>query len=114
MGLFDFLFGKRIVAQNDKEWAFLKGAKSGDIIGIKEGLRKNVDINIRDRVGNSALWLAASSHHYAICELLIQNGADPNNPDSEGTTPFDMAYMVRVNNPEILELFEKHFGKQKK
>lgn len=113
MGIFNFIFGKRIVAQTDKEWAFLKGAKSGDIQAIKEGVRTSVDINIRDRVGNSALWLAASNHHFEICEFLIQNGANPNLPDSEGTTPFDMAYVVRVNNPEILTLFEKYFGKYK-
>ncbi len=114
MGIFDFLFGKRIIAQTDNEWAFLKAAKSGDIEGVKVGIQKKVDINIRDRVGNSALWLAACYHHYDICRLLILKGADPHLPDSEGTTPFDMAYVVRVNNPEILELFEKHFGKIKK
>ena len=113
MGLFDFLFNKSIVAQNAKEWTFLKAAKSGDFEEVKNGMKKGVNIDIRDRVGNSALCLAACYHHFDICEFLLQNGADAFLTDSEGTTPFDMAYMVRVNNPEILELFEKYKGKYK-
>lgn len=113
MGILDNLFGsnKKIIATSQKELDYLKSAKSGNLSGVKEGLQKGVKIDIRDNVGNTALWLAACYHHYEICEYLIQKGADVNAGDSEGTTPFGVAYMGRVNNPEILELFELHKGK---
>lgn len=112
MGIFKFLFGKRIVAETDNEWAFLKAAKSGDIEGVRKGLQKKVSVDIRDRVGNSALWLAACYGHFEICDYLLKNGADPKLPDSEGTTPFNMAY--HCGKKEVLELFEKHIGEKYK
>ena len=77
MGFFDFIFGKRIIAENDNEWAFLKSAKDGNIDGIKMGILKKVDINIRNNIGQTALYLATCYHQFTICEYLINKGADP-------------------------------------
>lgn len=114
MGIFDSLLGSsnKIIATKQKELDFLESAKSGNIIGVKAGLQNKVNINIRSRVGNSALWIAACKGHFDVCEFLLQNGADPFLPDSEGTTAFTMAYHSR--NSAVLELFEKHIGKKYK
>lgn len=117
MGILDNLFGnpsKRVIAKNQKELDYLKDAKSGNFEGVKTAVADpKINIDIRDRVGNTALALATYYHHYEIIEYLIQNGADVFAGDSEGTTPFSVAYMSRVNNPEILELYEKMKGKYK-
>jgi ankyrin repeat protein len=65
------------------EWRFvnslwLNAAKSGDVEGARALLDLGVDINARDRFGQTALMLAAHHGHGALVEMLIERKADLN------------------------------------
>lgn len=48
----------------------------GDLSLLEEQLRGGVDVNSRDRYGQSALMLAAHHGHRVIVERLIERGAE--------------------------------------
>jgi len=50
----------------------------GDVEAVKRHLRSGVDVNSRDRYGQTALMLAAHHGHGEIVELLVAQGADLN------------------------------------
>lgn len=57
---------------------WLNAAKSGDVEGAQALLDLGVDINARDRYGQTALMLAAHHGHGAWVEMLIERKADLN------------------------------------
>jgi len=51
-----------------------------------------VDLNKRDYYGKTAVWWAANRGHADIVRLLVEGGADPNEPDKiQGLTPLHEA-----------------------
>ncbi|WP_144151877.1 ankyrin repeat domain-containing protein, partial [Brachyspira hyodysenteriae] len=57
---------------------FFDAAKSGDLNKLKECLNKNININILDDEGFTALMLASIFNRINIAEELIKNNADIN------------------------------------
>ncbi|MGQ0523787.1 MAG: ankyrin repeat domain-containing protein [Betaproteobacteria bacterium] len=55
---------------------WLSAAKSGDVEAARSLLDLGLDINARDRYGQTALMLAAHHGHGAVVEMLIGHGAD--------------------------------------
>ena len=72
-----------------------------------------VDVNAKDKYGESPLLFAATFGHKEIAELLIANGADVNTKievgDYKGQTPLDGA--IQWNRTETADLLRKHGGK---
>ncbi|KAH0542950.1 hypothetical protein FGG08_002719 [Glutinoglossum americanum] len=59
----------------------------GNLAAIRELLRKfQVSSNDRDENGNSLLWYALSSYNFNVCRLLLDEGADPFDCNSNGDT----------------------------
>lgn len=52
--------------------------KRGDVPTVRELLARGVDIDARDRYGQTALMLAAHAGHRLVVETLIAHGADVN------------------------------------
>jgi len=52
--------------------------KCGDVPAVCELLERGVDIDSRDRYGQTALMLAAHAGHREVVETLIAHGADLN------------------------------------
>ncbi len=57
---------------------FLDAIKRGDLVKIKSYLNNNIDINMIDNNGNTALINAISNNHFNTAKLLIKSGADVN------------------------------------
>ena len=71
-----------------------RAAERGDLNGVQAALTSNVDVNARDTNGRTALILAIQHNHGAIVRALLAHGANPNTPDSHGTTPLMAARII--------------------
>ena len=63
------------------------------------------DPNARDAEGNTPLHRAAANCRYALAQLLIQHGADPNTKNNQDKTPADLA-----NCPGMMRAFRRLFS----
>ena len=67
-------------------------------------LNLGINVNLKDKEGNTALHYAVRKGQIRIIKKLIQRGADINIPDfKKKKTPV----MLAKNNPEIMEIFRK-------
>jgi ankyrin repeat protein len=80
----------------------LEAAKSTDETAIRRLLALGVDVNSKAG-GATALLRSAQIDNLALCQLLLEAGADPNLPDSNGRTPLYWA-----NAPELVALLLSH------
>ncbi|MCA9814422.1 MAG: ankyrin repeat domain-containing protein [Cyanobacteria bacterium HKST-UBA01] len=69
-------------------------------------LRHGADINLVDRMGDTALKTACWEQSMPLIRLLLASGADPNIEDHFGTTPLHIA--VQRKNEELVELLLKY------
>lgn len=67
-----------INSKDDRPTGFTEAARWGRIDIVEDLLRQEIDVNVRDRYGRTALILAASGGQLEIMTLLIQQGADVN------------------------------------
>jgi len=68
-------------------------AKAAKGCTISELQRPNVDINARDRQGNTALHGAVLRGSSAVVQRLLRGGASPQIPNVEGYSPLDVAIL---------------------
>jgi ankyrin repeat protein len=66
-------------------------------------LKHNVNINIKNKAGNSALHIAVFNNHLEIVKLLLLNHADINIKNSEGNTVLMMA-SSSANREKMVQL----------
>lgn len=64
-------------------------------------LEAKANVNFVDKVGTSALYIAAQKGHVAACELLLEAGADPNIKNTAGSSPLAVA-VFHCNAPIVL------------
>lgn len=67
-------------------------AVSGSAAGVRELAAAGYPMDLRDKDGRTALWVAAKLGRDECCAALISAGADPNAPDRSGVTPADVAW----------------------
>lgn len=60
------------------EAGFERAAVAGDAAALEDGLRSGVDVNAKDRHGQTAIMLAAHRGHLEAVRLLLRHGADLN------------------------------------
>ena len=76
---------------------FLFNSQKGDYKSVKRHIRKGININCKDKNGNTALHFAASNGHLDVVKLLIAKGADLRAQDSNQQTPiFDAIRNVHI------------------
>ncbi|MCL2312573.1 MAG: ankyrin repeat domain-containing protein, partial [Firmicutes bacterium] len=75
---------------------------------IEDLSKKNVDINVKDKEGRTALILAAQHGHIQVTELLLNSGADVNLTENFGHTALMMA--VIYAHEGIVEILTKAPG----
>ncbi len=99
-------------------------ASGGRVESVQLLLDKGLDINARNKYGNTPLIEAVDSyivrynHHGAVgdyegtIKLLLENKADPNIKNSEGYTALDMAKGFAPNIDDIVEMLQKYGAKE--
>jgi ankyrin repeat protein len=71
-------------------------------------LEKGANVNIADKYGNGALWVALfnAAKDYSLVKKIVEKGGDPHHKNKVGKSPFHMA--VTRKEDEIIEYFESH------
>lgn len=84
---------------------FYCACEYGDYNKIREILPYIIDINKSNDKGWNAIIIAAFNHHLDILRFLIQNGADINSTNINGTSVFMYAKtkVLQNDNYEILD-----------
>ena len=74
-------------------------------------IKKDADVNARDKSGMSVLEQAASSNHIDLVRLLLEKGANVNAKDDGGYTPLLSAAGNGDRNAELVKLLLDHGAK---
>lgn len=69
-----------------KERSLLRAVSTGNLEKVKSLLAAGVDVNARDKDGNTVLMWAASDGYAGIVKLFLDQGADVNVRDKDGRT----------------------------
>ena len=84
-----------------------RAASEGKTEDVKQYLASGMDVNAKDRDGNTSLIYAKTKE---IVELLITNGADINAKRSDGAIPLHYAvYYDRLENVENTSIQRSRF-----
>lgn len=65
---------------------------------------RGAHIDVRNKKGNTPLWLAANGGHYDVVQLLVQAGADVDAADNRKITPLMSAF--RKVGDQVLLCFQ--------
>ncbi|MEI0447422.1 ankyrin repeat domain-containing protein [Brachyspira intermedia] len=99
-----FISFDKLYPLNQDEETFLDAAIFGDEDVIEKIIAKNINVNIQDDVGNTALILACMEGHVKVVELLIKANADKSIVNKHGN---DALYYAKMNNyNNIVKLLE--------
>ena len=88
-------------------------ARDKNIEVLKQHLESGIDVNLKDKFGDTPLHKSALNGHKVIAELLIEKGADVNIIISSGPlmgqSALDFASVLK--STETADLLRKHGGK---
>ena len=66
---------------------FLMSARNADAEGLKRALAQGAAVNARNRLGESALIIVLKKDRVDLAQLMLDAGADVNQPAVNGITP---------------------------
>ena len=83
----------------------IEAAKTGNTEVVKLLLKENVDVNVQDEEGVTALMIASENGHTQVVDLLLKANVDVNVQDEEGVT----ALMIASENghTQVVEVLLK-------
>ncbi|MEI0477590.1 ankyrin repeat domain-containing protein [Brachyspira pulli] len=86
------------------EETLLDAAIFGDEDVVEKILEKNINVNIQDDVGNTALILACMEGHIKVVEILVKANADKSIVNKYGNDA--LFYAKQNNHPDIVKLIQ--------
>ena len=89
---------------NQDEETLLDASIFGDDDIVEKILEKNIDVNIQDDVGNTALILASMEGHTKVVALLLQSDADKSIVNKHGKNA--LFYARQRNHRNVIKLLE--------
>lgn len=87
-----YLFDFDYFHQTGYHWA----AKRGYLELLKLLISKGVHINQYDNTRRTPLWLAAKNNHLSICQILLENKANPFMDSKDGKKPIDVTTDLHI------------------
>ena len=88
---------------NAQRELLITAVKNNDMAAIKNIIyTTKIDINTKNRVGNSALSWAVTRNNYEIAKFLLEKGANVNTKDNQHRTP--LMWAVLKENQKITKL----------
>jgi uncharacterized protein len=98
-------------SQDDNGWSPLHFAMQGTHIAVAEALLDvGAAIDAADIHGNSPLWVAVINDRTPACQLvrlLLSRGANPEQQNSHGRSPRDLAYSIGGMKQQAFEKKDK-------
>lgn len=101
-----FSLSLNLYALTKNEKLFLNSARFGDIETVKELINSEIDIDIQDQEGFTALMYASALKKTFIVMTLLDYGADRYIKNDIGETAIDMA--KNLKNYEIIGILESY------
>lgn len=86
------------------EETLLDAAIFGDEDVVEKILKKNINVNVQDDVGNTALILACMEGHIKVVEILVKANADKSIVNKYGNDA--LFYAKQNNHPDIIKLIQ--------
>lgn len=90
----DLLFSFDYYRQTGFHWA----AKKNKINAARLMIKYGNCVNLTDVNHMTPLAIAAKNDNYEICQLLLENGANPFIPNNEGKLPVDLADEIKLKS----------------
>ncbi|MBY0085759.1 ankyrin repeat domain-containing protein [Brevibacillus brevis] len=85
---------------------FIKSARSGDLNKVKFHIEKNIDPNVTDSDGRTALLGAVIEKQYEVVDYLLLSKADPNKKDYYEQSPLKTA--MEINDKKLIEMLQSN------
>uniref|UniRef100_A0ABD2W1A7 Uncharacterized protein n=1 Tax=Trichogramma kaykai TaxID=54128 RepID=A0ABD2W1A7_9HYME len=73
---------------------------------ISDELNRPLQLEVRDKLGNTPLLLALQHDHKKVAKLLLMRDADPNSINTEGSTPLHVICDKKYNDGSAMMFFE--------
>ena len=70
----------------------------GELDRVKELVSGGADVNTKNRMGMTPLVVAAMNNRTAVCEFLVENGADLNATDAQSRTAASTSWRPERRN----------------
>lgn len=86
-----------MVANDNDINVFFRAIYDNDTVKISEFLKNGFDINIMNKNGENAIYVAIASGNYYVLQFLIDNGANVNNTSDDGLPPLSQAILEYDN-----------------
>jgi len=99
--LLHYTFTNVLAQPTKKEDKFIAFAANGELEKVENYIKKEININAKNKSKWTALAYACKYNHIEIVKLLIDNGADVNIAVNTGSTPLHIA--LNGGNTEIAE-----------
>ncbi|XP_063924499.1 putative ankyrin repeat protein RF_0381 [Zophobas morio] len=80
----------------------------GDILDVacdEENYKIDLDVNLKNDEGLTALQIAAQFRVFGVVEILMKRGAEADIVDPRGNNPLHFASMLWIDNRTIIKLF---------
>jgi hypothetical protein len=94
------------ISKTYKQTPLMKASSWGDEKAVRYLLERGADINLRDKLGRTALHLTIRPAHVETLKLLLEYKADITIKDNDGNTPLHLA-VLRQNEEITKILLEK-------
>lgn len=73
-------------------------------------LCRGAHIDVRNKKGNTPLWLAANGGHFDVVQLLVHASADVDAADNRKITPLMAAFRKVQTLSELCHCVRRHFS----
>ncbi|CAB0030544.1 unnamed protein product [Trichogramma brassicae] len=90
-----------VICKRDKDDGLLK-----EFFKMIDDVRKTVNVDARNKEGNTPLHLAAAGGKLKLVELLLERQADPNSQNKDGSTPLHLICKRNVDGGLAMQFFK--------
>ena len=92
-----------MTSPTEQERAFIEAARQSNLSDLWESMKEGVNIEARDKNGNTALCVAAALGHRDVVKLLIEAGADIYAENGAGNSALKLA---GAYTPDLVEFLK--------
>lgn len=86
---------------NNNDTALIRAAREGEFEKCRELIKAGASVNLVNKDGNNALWMACFAENKAIFDLLIEQGVEIDNQNDNGATA--LIYTASAGKTEMVK-----------